>query len=200
MITGSLLQFLLGIVCIRWETGRIVFKCLGDKVAEFLGYAASGAAFVYGDFLVVEKAVFVFAVLSVIYFFSLCISVLYYLGAMQWVLFRLGWILQSIMGTTVCESVNASANIFVGMTEGSLMIKPFVRHLTQSEIHAVMTSGFATVSGAVLAAYMSFGAESQHLVTASIMAAPASLFFSKLMWPETEETRTSSGRIAMEQS
>lgn len=94
----------------------MIFKCLGDKVAEFLEYAKAGAAFVYSDFLVTDKQVFAFAVLPTIFFFSLCISVLYYLGAMQWVLFKLGWILQSIMGTTVCESVNAAGNIFLGMT------------------------------------------------------------------------------------
>lgn len=173
---------------------------MGDKVAEFLEYAKSGASFVFGEFLVLDKGVFAFAVLPTIFFFSLCISVLYYLGTMQWVLFKLGWILQSIMGTTVCESVNAAGNIFLGMTEGPLIIKPYIKHLTESEIHAIMVSGFATVSGTVLAAYISFGAEAQHLITASVMAAPASLFFSKLMWPETEESKTSSGNIQMEKS
>lgn len=119
---------------------------------------------------------------------------------MQWVLFKLGWILQSILGTTVCESVNAAGNIFLGMSEGPLLVKPYLKLLTESEIHAIMVSGFATVSGTVLLAYISFGAEASHLVTASVMAAPASLFFSKLFFPETEESQTSSGNIQMEKS
>lgn len=178
----------------------MIFECFGDKVAQFLDYSKDGASFVFGNFLVIDEKVFAFAALPTIFFFSLCISVLYYLGTMQWVLFKLGWILQAIMGTTVCESVNAAGNIFLGMSEGPLMIKPYIKLLTHSEIHSIMVSGFATVSGTVLAAYISFGAEAQHLITASVMAAPASLFFSKLIYPETEESKTSSGNIQIEKS
>ena len=113
---------------------------------------------------------------------------------MQWLLFKLGWILQSLLGTTVCESVNAAGNIFLGQTESPLVIKPYIKVLTHSEIHAVMVSGFSTVSGSVLAAYISFGAQPQHLITASVMAAPASLFFAKLVYPETEVSSTSSSK------
>lgn len=200
VVCGAILQFLLGIFCIRWTVGRTIFECFGDKVAAFLNFGLNGASFVFGDFLVIEENVFAFSALPTIFFFSLCISVLYYLGAMQWVLLKLGWILQSILGTTVCESVNAAGNIFLGMSEGPLIIKPYIKSLTHSEIHAIMVSGFSTVSGTVLAAYISFGAEAQHLITASVMAAPASLFFSKLMFPETEESKTTSGNIVMEKS
>jgi pyrimidine nucleoside transport protein len=84
---------------------------------------------------------------------------------MQWILFKLGWILQAVLGTTVCESVNAAGNIFLGMSESPLVIKPFLSKLTKSEIHAVMTSGFSTVSGSVMVAYIAFGAEPSHLIT-----------------------------------
>lgn len=200
MVCGVILQFLLGIFCIRWSVGRAIFECFGKKVADFLDYGKEGAQFVFGGFLVGELGVFAFAVLPIIFFFSLCISMLYYLEAMQWILFKLGWILQSILGTTVCESVNAAGNIFLGMSEGPLIIKPYIKSLTESEFHAIMVSGFATVSGSVLAAYISFGAEPQHLITASVMAAPATLAFSKLFYPETEESQTSSGNIQMEKS
>lgn len=119
---------------------------------------------------------------------------------MQWVLLKLGWILQSILGTTVCESVNAAGNIFLGQTESPLIIKPYIKILTHSEIHAVMVSGLSTVSGSVLAAYISFGAQPQHLITASVMAAPASLFFSKLVYPEVEVSNTSANNIQLEKS
>lgn len=142
VIGGAILQFLLGIFCIRWSVGRAIFECFGDKVAAFLDYAKDGASFVFGDFLVYTEGVFAFTALPTIFFFSLCISVLYYMGTMQWVLYKLGWILQSIMGTTVCESVNAAGNIFLGMTEGPLIIKPYIPLLTESEIHAVMVRNF----------------------------------------------------------
>lgn len=81
----------------------------------------------FGDYLVIELGVFAFAVLTVIFFFSFCISILYYLGAMQWIVIKLGWILQSILGTTVCESVIAAANIFLGMSESPLLIRPYLK-------------------------------------------------------------------------
>ncbi|XP_070501377.1 uncharacterized transporter YutK-like [Chironomus tepperi] len=200
VICGALFQFILGVLFIRWPVGRNIFQCFGEKVSDFLDFGKMGAAFVYGDHIVFELGVFAFAILSSIYFFSLWVSVLYYLGAMQWFLFKLGWILQSILGTTVCESVNAAGNIFLGMSEGPLMIKPHIKNLTHSEFHAIITSGFSTVSGSVLAAYTSFGAEPSHLITASVMAAPASLFMAKLIYPETEESKTSSSNIQLEKS
>ncbi|XP_043657877.1 solute carrier family 28 member 3 [Drosophila teissieri] len=199
VITGITCQFLLGIFCIRWEVGRKIFECLGNKVATFLGYATDGAEFVFGDFLV-QNNVFAFAILPVIFFFSFFISVLYYLGTMQWVVIKLGWILQQILGTTVCESVTAAANIFLGMSESPLLIRPYINKLTKSEIHSIMVSGFATVSGTVLAAYLSFGASAAHLITSSVMAAPATLAISKLYMPETEESLTSSDSIELEKS
>jgi pyrimidine nucleoside transport protein len=105
----------------------MIFDCIGGKVTTFLNYSTAGASFVYSDFLVNEKAVFAFRALSVIYFFSFFISILYYVGAMQWVLVKMGWVLQSILGTTVCESVNSAANIFLGMTESPLLIRPYLK-------------------------------------------------------------------------
>ncbi|XP_030558353.1 solute carrier family 28 member 3 [Drosophila novamexicana] len=199
VVTGITCQFLLGIFCIRLEVGRQIFECLGNKVATFLAYGTDGARFVFGDFLV-GNDVFAFAILPVIFFFSFFISVLYYLGAMQWVVIKLGWILQAILGTTVCESVTAAANIFLGMSESPLLIRPYIHKLTKSEIHSIMVSGFATVSGTVLAAYLSFGASPAHLITSSVMAAPATLAISKLYMPETEVSQTSSDNIELEKS
>ena len=169
-------------------------------MSDFLDFGKDGAAFVFGDHLDFELVVFAFTVLSITYFISLWVSVLYYLGAMQWFLLKLGWILQSILGTTVCESVNAAGNIFLGQSESPLIIRPYIKDLTHSEIHAIITSGFSTVSGSMLAAYLSFGAEPAHLITASVMAAPASLFMSKLVYPETEESKTSSSNIQLAKS
>lgn len=163
-------------------------------------YSRNGASFVFGNFLVNETGVFAFSVLPTIFFFSLFISILYYLGVMQRILMTLGWLLQSILDTTVCESINAAGNIVLSMCESPLLIRPYIKSLTNSELHAIMVSGFATSSGTSLVAYMSYGAEPYHLVTASIMAAPASLFISKLFYPETERTLTSSDNIKLEES
>lgn len=200
MICGAIFQFLLGVLSIRWSVGRAIFECFGSKVAKFLDFSKEGASFVFGDFLVYEKGVFAFAALPTIFFFGLIISVLYYLGTIQWILMRLGWILQSVLGTTVCESVNAAGNIFLGMSESPLIIKPYIKLLTESELHAVMVSGFASVSGTGMALYMLFGADPKHLITASLMAAPASLCYSKLIYPESEESKTSSENIKLEKS
>lgn len=124
---GIILQFLFAMFCIRMEIGRSIFKCVGDKVATFFNFAKQGASFVYGNELVNMFNVFAFAVLPVIFFFSFIVSLLYYYGTMQWTIQKLGWILQSMVGTTLCESVTVAANIFLGMTESPLVIKPYIK-------------------------------------------------------------------------
>jgi len=136
------------------------------------------------------KFVFMFKVLSVIYFFNFFVQMLFYLGTMQWIVLKLGWLLQISVGTTACESLNAAANIFLGQTEAPLLIRPYLPSMTRSELHAVMTGGFATVAGTVLAAYISFGISASHLLTASVMSAPAALALAKLFYPETKKSKT----------
>ncbi|XP_049308837.1 solute carrier family 28 member 3 [Bactrocera dorsalis] len=199
VISGIVCQFILGILCIRWDVGRKIFECLGDKVATFLSFSDEGSRFVFGD-TIIDDGIFAFAILPVIFFFSFFISILHYWGVMQWIVMKLGWLLQQILGTTVCESVTSAANIFLGMSESPMLIRPYLTKLTSSELHSIMASGFATVSGTVLAAYLSFGASAAHLITSSVMAAPAALAFSKLYMPETEESQTSSKNIQLEKS
>lgn len=194
---GMYIQFVLGLITIRWSVGRSIFQCIGNKVATFLAYSDAGSSFVYGNMLI-DSGVFAFKSLSVIFFLSFMVQILYYCGAMQWILLKLGWLLQKSMGTTVCESVNAAASIFLGMSETPLLFKPLLKDLTRSEMHAVMTAGFATVSGTVLAAYINFGAEPAHILTASIMSAPAALCVSKLFYPETEQSITTTENITVE--
>ncbi|XP_077291965.1 putative transporter YutK isoform X2 [Arctopsyche grandis] len=200
VVWGVALQFIMGLITIRWSVGRDIFQCIGDKVSTFLMYSNDGSAFVFSDFLVLEKGVFAFQVLPVIFFFSLMIEIMFHWGVMQWVCLKLGWCLQVTMGTTVCESIISAANTFLGMSESPLLIRPYIPDLTNSEIHSIMASGFATVSGTVLAAYISFGVEPAHLITASVMSAPASLCFSKLFFPETEKSKTSVDNIQMSKS
>ncbi|XP_045538454.1 solute carrier family 28 member 3 [Papilio machaon] len=187
---GLLIQFIFGLIFIRWDAGRLALQCFSDKVATFLSYGVEGAAFVFGDFLVRTEGVFAFSTLPVIFFFSMLVEVLFFWGALQWFCLKLGHVLRSLTSTTVCESVIAVANVFLGQSESVLIIKPYLALLTPSELHVVMSSGFATVSGTILAAYIAFGAEPAHLVTASVMSAPAALCYAKLMMPETRRSRT----------
>ncbi|CAH2056454.1 unnamed protein product, partial [Iphiclides podalirius] len=190
VIMGLLLQFVFGLIFIRWDTGRMALQCFSDKVATFLSYGIEGAAFVFGEFLVRTEGVFAFSTLPVIFFFSMLVEVLFFWGALQWFCLKLGHLLRVATSTTVCESVIAVANVFLGQSESALIIKPYLSLLTPSEIHVVMSSGFATVSGTILAAYIAFGAEPAHLVTASVMSAPAALCYAKLMLPETRRSLT----------
>ncbi|XP_043067046.2 uncharacterized transporter YutK [Drosophila bipectinata] len=199
VVHGMLAQLLLAIFCLRWEFGRSVFQCMGEKVTTFLGYARFGARFVYGD-RIVDEYVFAFAILAVVFFFSVVTSILYYLGWMQAFLGVLGSLLQSTVGTTTCESVNAVGNIFLGMSESPLMIRPYINILTVSELHCICVCGYATVAGTVLGAFVSFGANPAYLIAASVMAAPSALAYSKLFYPETEESQTRADNIKLAKS
>nr|XP_025839979.1 solute carrier family 28 member 3-like [Vulpes vulpes] len=127
-----------------------------------------------------------FMVLPIVIFFSTVMSMLYYLGLMQWIIRKVGWVMLVTMGSSPIESVVAAGNIFVGQTESPLLVRPYLPHITKSELHAIMTAGFSTIAGSVLGAYISFGVSASHLLTASVMSAPASLAVAKLFWPETE--------------
>ena len=174
VVWGLGLQFILGLLILRWELGKSVFDCLGQKVKTFLDFTDAGSGFVFG-YLVTQQPfypatlnnatsravaqdinsaqaigfVFIFKVLSIIYFFNFVVSIFFYLGTMTWVVSKVGWLLQVTLGTTACESMNAAGNIFLGQTEAPLLIKPYLGRMTKSEIHAVMTGGFATIAGTV---------------------------------------------------
>nr|XP_053631826.1 solute carrier family 28 member 3-like [Cherax quadricarinatus] len=197
VVWGMGLQFLLGLIILRWSLGRAIFQCVADKVSAFLATTDAGSEFVFGDVAAVMK-VFAFSVLPVTVYFSFFVQILYYLGVMQWVVIKLGWFLQVTVGTTACESVNAAGNIFLGQTEAPLMIKPFMPLMTKSELHAVMTGGLATIAGSVLAAYISFGVDPVHLISASVMSAPAALAFAKLFYPETRKSKTGASDVHVE--
>ncbi|XP_076349351.1 solute carrier family 28 member 3-like isoform X2 [Tachypleus tridentatus] len=205
VLWGSTLQFVFGLLILRWDVGQEIFSCLGDKVKTFLEYTDFGSAFVFGylitgemEDLPVQPAPFAFKILCVILFFSFCTSILYYCGIMQRLVVNIGWFLQKTIGTTSCESMNAAGNIFLGQTEAPLLIQPYLPMLTKSEIHAVMTGGFASIAGSVMAAFISFGVSPSHLLSACVMSAPAALAYSKLFYPETEESRTNAKDISVE--
>ncbi|XP_054420905.1 sodium/nucleoside cotransporter 2 [Pteronotus mesoamericanus] len=187
VLWGLGLQFVFGILVIRTDPGFNAFQWLGNQIQIFLNYTVAGSSFVFGDILV--KDVFAFQALPIIIFFGCVMSILYYLGLVQWVVQKVAWFLQITMGTTATETLAVAGNIFVGMTEAPLLIRPYIGDMTLSEIHAVMTGGFATISGTVLGAFISFGIEASSLISASVMAAPSALALSKLVYPEVEESK-----------
>jgi CNT family concentrative nucleoside transporter len=133
---------------------------------------------------------FAFGVMPTIIFFSAFMSVLYYIGLMQRIVSAMAWSMQWLLGVSGAESLSAAANIFVGQTEAPLVIRPYLNTMTQSELHAVMVGGFATISGGIMAAFVNLGISAGHLLTASVISAPAALLISKVVMPETGNPQT----------
>ncbi|NEQ27083.1 MAG: NupC/NupG family nucleoside CNT transporter, partial [Microcoleus sp. SIO2G3] len=187
VLWGIGIQLIFALLILRLG-GFALFSFLGSLVGRFLDFTDAGASFVFGDNF--KDFFFAFKVLPTIIFFSSFITVLYHYGILQRIVGLVASVMIRTMKTSGAESLSAAGNIFVGQTEAPLLIKPYVSTMTQSELHAVMTGGFATISGGVMAAYISFGIPAEHLIAASVMSAPAALAISKLMYPETEPSPT----------
>ncbi|MEH1947413.1 MAG: NupC/NupG family nucleoside CNT transporter [Nostoc sp.] len=185
---GLGLEFVFALVILKTAWGLNVFKSLGDIVGQFLAFSDVGAKFVFGENF--KDHFFAFQVLPTIIFFSAFISVLYYYGILQRIVNAIAWLMIKTMKTSGSESLSCAGNIFLGPTESALMVKPYIANMTQSELHAVMTGGFATIAAGVLGAYLSFGIPAEHLIAAFFMTAPTSLVVSKLLYPETEVSET----------
>ncbi|OLT12118.1 nucleoside transporter [Kocuria sp. CNJ-770] len=177
------IQVVFGVLVLYVPAGRAVLEALTLAVQAVINSSGAGIDFLFGPVLPEEGSVFAFQVLPVIVFFAALTSVLYYLGALQWVVKIIGGGLAKLLGTTTPESMNAAANIFVGQTEAPLVIKPYVAGMTRSELFAVMCGGLATVAGSVLVGYSLLGAPLEYLIAASFMAAPAALLMAKLLVP-----------------
>ncbi|WP_053363743.1 NupC/NupG family nucleoside CNT transporter [Bacillus sp. FJAT-27251] len=197
---GLAIQFIFAFIVLKWETGREILKTVSLGVSEIIDYSNEGVNFLFGGLFQAENIGFIFAfqVLTVIIFFSSLISILYYLGIMQWVIKILGGGLAKLLGTSNAESLSAAANIFVGQTEAPLVIKPYIKTLTKSELFAVMVGGLASVAGSVLIGYSLLGVPLEYLLAASFMAAPAGLILAKIMVPETEQP-IAAGEIKVEE-
>lgn len=206
VITGVLLQFVFGWLILQTEPGQKFFKSFSDAVSAVLGYAAEGSSFVFGPLANAEAIqkglaipsgfVFVITVTGTIIFVSALSSLLYHYGILQLIVRGVAWVMERLMKTSGSESLAAAANIFMGQTEAPLVIKPYLARMTRSEIMALMTGGMATIAGGVLAAYVGFGVSAGHLLTASMMSAPAALLIAKIMLPETEVSETAAGANA----
>lgn len=188
VLWGIALQLIFAILILKTAPGLAVFKFLGDLVTQFLNFSDAGAKFIFGDNF--AEHFIAFKVLPTIIFFSSFITILYHYGILQRVVQAVAWLMIKTMKTSGAETLSCAGNIFIGQTESPLLIKPYLATMTLSELHAVMTGGFATIAGGVMAAYISFGVPAQHLISASVMSAPAALAISKLLYPETEKSLT----------
>ncbi|QLB16737.1 nucleoside transporter NupC [Mannheimia varigena] len=197
-VLGALaLQIAIAALVLYVPAGRDALNAMASGVSKVISYGNEGISFLFGG-LVSDKMfevfggsgfIFAFRVLPVIIFFSALISLLYYIGVMQWVIRILGGLLQKALGTSKAESMSAAANIFVGQTEAPLVVKPFISKMTESELFAIMSGGLASIAGSVMAGYAGMGVPLTYLIAASFMAAPAGLLFAKIMVPQTETFR-----------
>jgi CNT family concentrative nucleoside transporter len=181
------IQVVIGAFVLYVPAGKEALQSISTGVANVIAYGNEGIQFLFGD-LAKFKVGFIFAinVLPVIVFFSSLIAVLYYIGVMSVVINFIGGGLQKALGTSRSESLSATANIFVGQTEAPLVVRPFIKSMTKSELFAVMVGGLASIAGSVLAGYAGLGIKIEYLVAASFMAAPGGLLMAKIIKPETE--------------
>ncbi len=193
---GVGLQLAFAIFVLRVPIGQRMFRLLGDAVSALLAFSYAGSGFVFGELGKQHSSlgvVFAFQVLPAIIFVSALFAILYYLGVMQVVVKAFAIMMNKVMGASGAESLNVAASIFMGQTEAPLTVRPFLPKMTQSELMTVMTAGMAHVSGSIMAAYIAFGIEARHLLTAVIMTAPGTIMMAKILEPETQVPETLGG-------
>lgn len=210
--TGLGLQIVFACFVLLTPWGTLVFGALSEGFVQLLGFTAAGSRFIFGDFVDVSKFGFVFAfqVLPTIIFFAALMSVLYHLGIMQAIVKGMAWVITKLMRVSGAETLSVCANAFIGQTEAPLVVKPYIAGMTRSELLTLMIGGMATIAGGVLGAYviMLGGNDpteqayfAKHLITASIMAAPATIVIAKILCPETGEPLTRGQvRVAVEKN
>ncbi|HEV8195784.1 MAG TPA: nucleoside transporter C-terminal domain-containing protein [Gemmatimonadales bacterium] len=190
---GLSLQILFAIFVLRVPFGRKLFRGLGAFVTSVLHFSYVGSAFVFGELGKPDSSlgvIFAFQILPAIIFVSALFAIMYYLGVMQLVVRAFAVVMSKIMRASGAESLDVAASIFMGQTEAPLTIRPFLPKMTMSELMTVMTAGMAHISGSIMAAYIAFGIEARHLLTAVIMTAPGTIMMSKMFEPETGTPET----------
>jgi len=207
VISGIGLQLFFAILVILVPGGREFFEVLSRIFVTIIGFAMDGSAFIFGPLADPSNLGFIFAfqVLPTIIFFASLMGVLYHLGLMQKIVQAMAWVMLKVMRISGSESLSVAANVFVGQTEAPLVVRPYISRMTESELFTMMVGGMATIAGGVLAAYITMlgGADdaarifyAKHLLSASIMAAPATIVIAKLLKPETEESLTK-GKVSL---
>ncbi|ERF75349.1 hypothetical protein EPUS_00142 [Endocarpon pusillum Z07020] len=195
VIGGMLTQFIIAVFVLRSKAGYDIFAFISSLARSLLGFAQQGTTFLT-DETVPTLPWFLIGVIPPIIFFVALVQLLYYFGTLQWAVGKFAVFFFWALKVSGAEAVVAAASPFIGQGESAMLIRPFVPHLTMAEIHQIMTSGFATIAGSVLVAYIGLGLNPQALVSSCVMSIPASLAVSKLRYPETEETLTA-GRVVV---
>ena len=181
-------QAVVAVLVLYLDAGRAAIDKMSSGVLAVIGYSKAGIDMLFGPLADVDIIGFSFAfnILPIIIFFAALMSVLYHLRIMEWLVKLVGGALHKIIGTGAIESMNAAANIFVGQTEAPLVVKPYLKNLTEPQMFAVMVSGVASIAGTVLAGYIMMGAEPRYLLAAAFMAAPGGLLMAKIIMPDDE--------------
>ncbi len=207
VISGLTIQILLALFILKVPVGKEIFSWLGAAVTKVLDFSQAGANFVFGGLVnkeLMDKAfgpgndfIFFFKIIPTIIFVAVLVSVAYYLGIMQRIVKFFAFIVYKVMGVSGSEAVSNVASAFVGQVEAQIMIKPYLRGMTMSELLASMAGSMACIAGGVMAVYIALGVPAEYLIAASIMAAPGALVISKIVWPETEVSETK-GEVSLE--
>ncbi len=210
VLWGLALQFTLALLLLRTQAGQRVFGAAGDAIRALTGFAEEGCRFVFGplaDAAVLNQVfagrglIFAVLVTGTIILVSSLSALLYHWGVLQRVVRAMAWVMRRLMGTSGAETLSAAANVFMGQTEAPLLVRPYIPRMTRSELLCLMTGGMATIAGGVAAVYARMGAEAGHpemaghLLTASVLNAPAALLVSKILVPETEVSETAAGHL-----
>lgn len=200
---GLGLQIVFALLVLKTGPGEMLFDTLATFFDTLLSFTYDGSEFIFGDLGNPDEGNnFAFQVLPTIVFFASLMGVLYHLQLVQPLVQGMGWVMQKTLHISGAESLAASANVFIGQTEAPLAVKPYVEDMTHSELMTLMTGGMATIAGGVLAAYIGFlGGDSpesrqlfaKHLLSASVMSAPAAIVTAKILVPETETPVTQGG-------
>ncbi|MDP3469981.1 MAG: nucleoside transporter C-terminal domain-containing protein [Daejeonella sp.] len=207
VFSGLAIQISLAVFILKIPIGKSIFSWLGDAVTKILNFSQAGAAFVFGPLVNtanMNKAfgngnefIFFFNIIPTIIFVAVLVSVAYYLGIMQRIVKFIAYIVYKLMGVSGSEALSNVASAFVGQVEAQIMIKPYLKGMTMSELLASMTGSMACIAGGVMAVYIALGVPAEYLIAASLMAAPAALVISKIVWPETEISETK-GKVSLE--
>ncbi|PGG95593.1 hypothetical protein AJ79_09966 [Helicocarpus griseus UAMH5409] len=196
VMVGMLVQFLVALFVLRTKAGYDIFNFISTLARALLGFAGEGTAFLTEDDVPAKVTWFLVTVVPAIIFFVSLVQLLYYIHFIQWFIGKFAVFFFWSMRVSGAEAVVAAASPFIGQGESAMLIRPFINHLTMAEIHQVMCSGFATIAGSVLIAYVGIGVNPQALISSCVMSIPASLAVSKMRYPETEETLTA-GRVVI---
>lgn len=196
IIGGIFLQICIGILTLKTNFGSLLFNSAIIIITKLINLSDKSAEFIFGKNF--TEHYFAFKVLPTIIFISSLSHILFHLGILQKIISAIGWVMFKVMRISGIESLVAAANIFCGQTEAPLLIRPYIKDMTNSALMCMMTTGMATVAGGVLAAYVGLGISAGHLICASFMAAPAAIVISKIIYPDTTSSKTDENKLSLQ--